>query len=90
MVGKVQGWWSEPLQSSHLFHMAPYSASLLLALGADFTAVSQLIKGQIPLGPVSRNFLATSLTSSLLPRRLVGDVANFFITSWRHPLVTSP
>jgi len=42
MVDKVQEWWSEPLLSSFLFHMAPYSASLLLALGGDFTAVSLL------------------------------------------------
>jgi len=42
MVDKVQERWSEPLLSSFLFHMAPYSASLLLALGGDFTAVSLL------------------------------------------------
>ena len=40
MVDKVQERWSEPLLSSLLFHMAPYSASLLLALGGDFTSVS--------------------------------------------------
>ena len=42
MVDKVQEQWSEPLLSSLLFHMAPYSASLLLALGGEFTAVSRL------------------------------------------------
>jgi len=33
------------------------------------------IKAQIPLGPVSPQ----------LPRGLVGDVANFLVTSWRFP-----
>ena len=51
VVDKVQERLSEQLQSRHLFHVAPYSASLLLALGADFTAVCQLLRATaVPAG----------------------------------------